>query len=55
MDQHGPLRLQANFAQQPLHGTDADLRAIIPLSQVALAFGTGDDAKPPPAALERVH
>ena len=55
MDQHGPPWLHADFIQQPLHAVDADLGAVVPLGQVALAFGTGDDAKPSPATLQRVH
>ncbi len=55
VDHHSPFRFQANFTQQPLHGMDANLSAIIPLGQVTLGFRTCDNANPPTAAFQRVH
>ena len=51
MDQHGPLRLQADFTQQPLHGTDADLRAIVSRARWHSPLGqaTIQSPRPPPS------
>ena len=55
VEQLNPLSVKSDLIQQSLDGAYADLGPVIPLVQMALTFGTGNNAQAAAPPLEGVH